>query len=86
MKFEDALKRLETVVERLERGELSLDASLKAFEEGIKLSRFLTGKLEEAEGKVEILIRDSKGEIRQEDFSREAEDSPEEESGLEEGE
>ena len=86
MKFEDALKRLETVVERLERGELSLGASLKAFEEGIKLSRFLTGKLEEAEGKVEILIRDSKGEIRQEDFSREAEDSPEEESGLEEGE
>jgi len=84
MKFEDALKRLETVVERLERGDLSLDASLKAFEEGIKLSRFLTGKLEEAEGKVEILIRDSKGEIREEEFEPKGEDSMKEQSFPEE--
>ena len=57
--------------------------ALKAFEEGIKLSRFLTGKLEEAEGKVEILLRDSKGEIREEEFKPEGEESPEEQSSPE---
>jgi len=63
MKFEEALKKLEETVARMERGDLSLDASLKAFEDGIRLSRFLNAKLEEAEGKVEILLKDSKGNI-----------------------
>ncbi len=53
--FEESLKRLEEITEKLEKGELSLDESLKIFEEGIKLSRFCQKKLTEAEQKVEIL-------------------------------
>jgi len=63
MKFEEALKKLEEIVARMEKGDLSLDASLKAFEEGIRLSRFLNTKLEEAEGKVEILLKDAGGQL-----------------------
>ena len=48
-KFETALKKLEEVVRRLEGGELSLDDSLKAFEEGVKLAGFCSKKLNEAE-------------------------------------
>ena len=56
-KFEDSLKRLEDIVQKLEEGELALDESLKLFEEGIKLSRLCTKQLEEAERKVEILLK-----------------------------
>lgn len=60
-KFEDSLKKLEDVVQKLEEGDLALDESLKLFEEGIKLSRLCTKQLEEAERKVEILLK-SEGE------------------------
>ena len=72
-KFETALKKLEEVVRKLEGGELSLDESLKAFEEGVKLSRFLAKKLNEAERKVEILLADEKG-MTTEPFAGEAGD------------
>jgi exodeoxyribonuclease VII small subunit len=55
--FENTLKRLEEIVQRLESGDLSLDESLKLFEEGIELSRLCTKKLSEAEAKVEKLIK-----------------------------
>jgi exodeoxyribonuclease VII small subunit len=61
--FEGALKQLEEIVGRLEKGELSLEESLKLYEEGILLSRLCHGKLEEAEGKIEMLLKDSKGDI-----------------------
>jgi len=57
-KFEEALKKLEALVKTMESGDLTLDDSLKAFEEGIRLIRFCTRKLDEAERKVEILLRD----------------------------
>ena len=60
--FEQALKALESLVERLEKGELSLEESLKLYEEGIRLSRLCHGKLEEAEGKIEMLLKDARGE------------------------
>jgi exodeoxyribonuclease VII small subunit len=60
--FEQALEALETLVERLEKGELTLEESLKLYEEGIRLSRLCHGKLEEAEGKIEILLKDARGE------------------------
>lgn len=63
LKFEQALKRLEEIVEELEKGDLSLDDSLKRYEEGIKLSRFCAKKLEETERKVEILAKNEKGEF-----------------------
>ena len=60
--FEQALTQLEQIVQRLEKGELPLEESLKVYEEGIRLSRFCHAKLEEAEGKIEMLIKDAKGE------------------------
>ena len=60
--FEQALASLEKIVERLEKGELALEESLKLYEEGIRLSRLCHGKLEEAEGKIETLLKDAKGE------------------------
>jgi exodeoxyribonuclease VII small subunit len=63
--FETAMKKLEKVVEELESGELPLEKSLKKFEEGIVLSKFCSGKLEEIEAKVDKLVRDSKGGVRE---------------------
>jgi len=60
--FEQALVALEGVVERLEKGELPLEESLQLYEEGIRLSRLCHGKLGEAEGKIEMLLKDAKGE------------------------
>jgi len=56
-KFEKSLKKLEDIVNKLEEGDLALEESLKLFEEGIKLSRLCTKQLEEAERKVEILLK-----------------------------
>lgn len=56
-KFEDCLKRLEEIVDRLEKGDLPLEESLALFEEGMKLSNACRGELEQAEGKVEILLK-----------------------------
>jgi len=63
-KFEAAMKRLEDIVARMESGDLPLEESLKLFEEGIKLSRTLNRKLEEAERKVEVLVRDEMGGLK----------------------
>ena len=60
--FEKALKQLEEIVHKLESGDLGLEDSLKLFEEGIKLSRFCSKKLELAEKKIEMLTKDEKGE------------------------
>jgi len=60
--FEEALSALEGIVERLEKGELALEESLKLYEEGIRLSRICHGKLEEAEGRIEVLVKDARGE------------------------
>jgi exodeoxyribonuclease VII small subunit len=67
-RFEDALDKLEKIVSKLEGGEISLEESLKLFEEGIKLSRFCSQKLEEAEKKVETLLRDKEGQWKTEPF------------------
>ena len=69
-KFEDAMSELEGIVKRLEEGDLSLDESLKIFEKGITLSRFCFTKLEEAEKKVSILVKDE-DKIRTEPFEAE---------------
>ena len=67
-KFENALKKLEDVVRRLEEGDLSLENSLKAFEEGVKHAAFCTSKLDEAEKKVELLLKQKSGSFIREDF------------------
>ena len=71
--FEKALARLEGIVGELEEGELALEEALKLFEEGIKISRFCNTKLDEAERKVEILLKDKQGEVSEETFQPEGE-------------
>jgi len=56
--FEQALARLEEITRELEEGELSLEMSLKKFDEGIKLTRFCNEKLEDARARVELLLSD----------------------------
>lgn len=56
MDFEKKLNRLEEIVQKMEKGELALDESLKLFEEGVKLSRECNQRLNEAEAKVKILM------------------------------
>jgi exodeoxyribonuclease VII small subunit len=72
-KFEDALARLEKIVKELETGDLPLDLSLKLFEEGIKLSRICNKRLEEAERRVEVLLKDKAGNIVAQPFQEEEE-------------
>ncbi len=67
-KFEEAMQRLEQIVQTLERGEIALEGALEAFEEGMQLIKFCTGKLEEAERKVTLLIRESGGKLTREPF------------------
>lgn len=62
--FEAALKLLEEIVQKLEKGEAPLEDSLKLYEEGIQLSRFCHAKLEQAEGRIEQLLKDSRGEAQ----------------------
>lgn len=61
-KFEDAMKRLEEIVALLEKGELSLEESIKIFEEGMKMSRICSNKLDKAEKRIEILLKDKDDE------------------------
>jgi exodeoxyribonuclease VII small subunit len=71
MKFEEALARLEAIVAELERGELPLEDSMKIFEEGIKLSKVCLKMLDDAEHRVEILVKDKDGRKRARPFELE---------------
>ncbi len=70
-KFEAAMARLEEIVQQLESGDLPLEQSLKLFEEGTKLARICHKRLEEAERRVEILLKDKNGVIKAEPFEEE---------------
>ena len=71
--FERSLARLEEVVRKLESPQLSLDESMKLFEEGVALSRECQKQLEEAEGRVEILLKKADGKLVAEKFEPEGE-------------
>ena len=66
--FEDSLSKLEELVERMENGDLSLEDSLKSFEEGIKLTRECQAALKSAEQKVKLLIEQN-GEVTEKPFT-----------------
>ncbi|MBN2224627.1 MAG: exodeoxyribonuclease VII small subunit [Deltaproteobacteria bacterium] len=66
--FDSGLKKLEGIVQQLDTGELSLEQSLKIFEEGIDLVGLLTRKLDEAEKKIETLTQTEDGSITIKDF------------------
>lgn len=68
-KFEECLGRLETIVGQLEKGDIPLEDALKLFEEGIQLSGSCRKELEEAEGKVEVLLKQN-GKLQPEPFDR----------------
>jgi exodeoxyribonuclease VII small subunit len=74
LSFEDALNELEAIVQRLERGEMPLDAALEGFERGIRLVRFCSKTLDKMALQVEQLIVNDDGEIVVEPF--EAVDEP----------
>jgi len=75
--FEDALSQLESIISQLENGDLPLEESLKLFEEGMKLSRFCNQKLNEAQKKVEVLLKGNGGDVELRTFE------PEETTGEE---
>ena len=62
--FEQHLTQLETVVERLERGDLTLDESVRLFEEGMKLSQACKAELEQAEGRIQVLVESKGGKMQ----------------------
>jgi len=61
LKFEDCLTRLEQIVTALEAGNLPLEESLKVFEEGVSLARQCTKYLDDAERRIELLVKDESG-------------------------
>jgi len=63
-KFEEVVEELERMVEQLESGELSLEASLAAFENGVRLVKLCNQKLTEVERKIELLVKDKDGKLQ----------------------
>ena len=66
--FEEAMKRLEAIVDRLEEGNLLLEEALQAFEEGVRLARICSKRLEEGEKKISMLLRSAEGELEEGPF------------------
>ena len=66
--FEEALRELEEIVNRLEQGDLPLEEALQFFEDGVKLSRYCHTKLDEAQKRVEILLKDESGKVTAQPF------------------
>ncbi|MFH1640527.1 MAG: exodeoxyribonuclease VII small subunit [Candidatus Omnitrophota bacterium] len=63
IKFEETIKKLEKIVEDLEKGDLSLDEALKKYQEGIELARLCAQRLDNARKKIDILVKNKKGEF-----------------------
>ena len=76
--FEDSLTQLESIVEALESGDLPLEKAIKTFEEGVRLSRFCFEKLDETEKKINLLLKDQDGTLREKTFF-DSEELPEDE-------
>jgi exodeoxyribonuclease VII small subunit len=66
--FEESLKKLESIVEKLEHGDLALEESLKLFEDGVSLSATCKQELDAAEGKVQLLVKQRDGSVKAEPF------------------
>ena len=87
--FEEALKQLEAIVSRLELGDLPLEEALSIFEEGIRLTKLCSQRLNEAERRVNILVRSADsatGELEERPFPVTSTDSVRSLSGVEGGE
>ena len=71
--FEQAMKKLELIVQQLESGEQPLEDAVKKFEEGIKLSKFCSEKLNETEKRITMLLKDQMGNVFEKPFISESE-------------
>ncbi|MDD5565996.1 MAG: exodeoxyribonuclease VII small subunit [Candidatus Omnitrophica bacterium] len=76
IRFEEALKKLEKIVDDLEKGDLSLEEALKKYQEGLELSRMCSQRLESAKKKIDVLAKNKKGEFELKSFD---------ETGIENG-
>jgi exodeoxyribonuclease VII small subunit len=79
--FEEALERLETIVDELEGGQLSLEVSIARYEEGIKLSRHLGAKLDEAEKRIDRLVEAGHSRVATEPMELDERNAPAEPEG-----
>ncbi len=61
--FEDAMKKLDSIVEKLEKGNIPLEEALKQFDSGVQLVRLLNKKLDDAERRIEMLLKDKNGNV-----------------------
>ena len=68
MKFEEALKKLEKIVDDLEAGDIALDEALKRYEEGVQLARLCEKRLEQARKKIEVLSKGEDGSVQLKPF------------------
>jgi exodeoxyribonuclease VII small subunit len=68
MTFEKAMKKLEEIVQELEAGELTLEESFKKFQEGVKLSKYCSSKLDETENKITLLLKNHHGDLTETPF------------------
>ncbi len=78
--FEKAMEKLEQIVQDLESGDPSLDGAIKNFEEGIKLSKFCSEKLDEMEKRISVLLKNDAGEIVENKLDLDSEESSENKS------
>jgi exodeoxyribonuclease VII small subunit len=69
--FEQSMKKLEQIVQELESGDIPLEEAMQKFEEGIKLSRLCSKKLDETEKKITLLLQDQKGNVSEKPFESE---------------
>jgi exodeoxyribonuclease VII small subunit len=83
--FESSLEELESIVRQLEQGELTLEKSLELFEQGVKLSRDCQERLNQAERRIEILMRDNQGRASVRPFDPESELGAGDEDETDEG-
>lgn len=61
--FEEAIKRLQLIVEKMEKGDLPLEEAMESFSEGMRLVQYCQQKLEQAENRVQMLLKDQQGTL-----------------------
>ena len=69
MKYEEALAQLEAIVDKMEKGEMTLDESIESFQKGIELSKYCSQRLDDVEKRITLLIEGEKDAIKEEEFS-----------------
>ena len=71
--FEKAMEQLEEIVQELESVDLPLEKAIKRFEEGVQLAKFCSGKLDETEKRINILLKDKKNQVVEQPFMHDTE-------------